>query len=270
MSTDSTQGAVRQLIAYRDAETLALAEAHRLILTILDLTQREPAPQRVDVALTGGSDTLRAMRLMANDELLLSIDWNMVHFWWADERFVPADSTDRNALQSRIDWLDSLVEQGLLPEQNIHEMPADERSEQEREAANDRDNEQAVEAAAERYERELIKAMGESPAMDISILGMGPDGHFASLFPSSPQLSVNDKLVVGITHSPKLPPLRISLTVPILARSARTWFFASGAQKAEVLAEIWKKPNNPLYPASFASATSEYIWFITRDMIAKL
>jgi hypothetical protein len=92
--------AERQLVVYRDGDTIAQAGAQRTLLAILDTLSAQPQPERFDLALTGGSDSLKALSYMASNPLTQVIDWSRVHIWWGDERFVAADDEDRNALQA--------------------------------------------------------------------------------------------------------------------------------------------------------------------------
>ena len=119
--------ATRKLIVYPNKDLMIQAGAQRFVLALLDLlAERLPDGThrtRVDVALSGGS-AAQPLGLVLNDPLADAIDWSRVHFWWSDERFVPAYDTDRNALEARRLLLDQLVADGKLPESNIHEMAA--------------------------------------------------------------------------------------------------------------------------------------------------
>lgn len=279
--------ATRKLVVYPDKDLMIQAGAQRFALALLDLlAERLPDSThrtRVDVALSGGS-AAQPLGLVLDDPLAEAIDWSRVHFWWSDERFVPAYDTDRNALEARRLLLDKLVADGKLPESNIHEMAADVRSTDEIadamanaesdddavRAAADAANDALLDAAARDYEAELIRELGTKPTIDLMILGMGPDGHYASLFPGHDEVKVTDRLAVGVNHSPKMPPLRVSLTAQMIASSRRTWFFAAGASKADSLAHVFAKPNNPNYPSSYANGVDEFIWFSTEETVTKL
>lgn len=279
--------ATRKLVVYPDKDLMIQAGAQRFALALLDLlAERLPDSThrtRVDVALSGGS-AAQPLGLVLDDPLAEAIDWSRVHFWWSDERFVPAYDTDRNALEARRLLLDKLVADGKLPESNIHEMAADVRSTDEiadamANAESDDDavravadaaNDALLDAAARDYEAELIRELGPKPTIDLMILGMGPDGHYASLFPGHDEVKVTDRLAVGVNHSPKMPPLRVSLTAPMIASSSRTWFFAAGAGKADSLAHVFAKPNDPNYPSSYANGVDEFIWFSTEETVTKL
>lgn len=279
--------ATRKLVVYPDMDLMIQAGAQRFALALLDLlAERLPDSThrtRVDVALSGGS-AAQPLGLVLDDPLAEAIDWSRVHFWWSDERFVPAYDTDRNALEARRLLLDKLVADGKLPESNIHEMAADVRSTDEIadamanaesdddavRAAADAANDALLDAAARDYEAELIRELGPKPTIDLMILGMGPDGHYASLFPGHDEVKVTDRLAVGVNHSPKMPPLRVSLTAQMIASSRRTWFFAAGVGKADSLAHVFAKPNNPNYPSSYANGVDEFIWFSTEETVTKL
>ena len=208
------------LIVYPDKPTLAEAVAQRTLLAILDDLGARPGRERLDIALTGGSDTIAALRDMAGNPLLRAIDWQRVHIWWADERFVAEDDSDRNALQARQALLDSLVQEGKLPEGNIHEMPADglggpaglRRAQPADVGANSEpvqglikegsETDALLESAAREYERDMIAELGDAPVFDLALLGMGPDGHYASLFPCHREIAVTERLAVGVSSSP--------------------------------------------------------------------
>lgn len=279
--------ATRKLIVYPNKDLMIQAGAQRFVLALLDLlAERLPdgtRRTRVDVALSGGS-AAQPLGLVLNDPLADAIDWSRVHFWWSDERFVPAYDTDRNALEARRLLLDQLVADGKLPESNIHEMAADTRSADDIadvmdqadsddasvRAAADAANDALLDDVASDYERELVNELGPEPVIDLMILGMGPDGHYASLFPGHDEVKVTDRLTVGVNHSPKMPPLRVSLTAPLIARSRHTWFFAAGAGKAESLAHVFEQPNKPDYPSSYANGVDEFIWFSTEETVTEL
>ncbi|MDY4677747.1 MAG: 6-phosphogluconolactonase [Bifidobacterium tsurumiense] len=260
------------VFVYPDKGTVAQAGAQRTLLAIAeDLNERDAhgrrIRERVNVILTGGSDSILSLKLMANNPLVDSIDWKRVHFWWGDERFVPADSDDRNSLQARRALLDDLVAKGDLPESNIHEMAPDTRSADAIASASDSENDAVLDSAARAYEEELVQELGESPIFDLAVMGMGPDGHYASLFPGHHEITITDRLAVGVNHSPKMPPLRVSLTAPLLAQARRTWFLTAGEGKVNALAHVLEKPNNVDYPSSFANGTEEYHWIVTEDAL---
>lgn len=171
-----------------------------------------------DVVLTGGTVAHLVHREIAARAEHHDIDWNRIVFWFGDERFVDHDSPDRNAVQAHADLLDAV---GAT---RVHEVPA-------------RDDVTSVEDAATIY-GDLLRGEG-SGTFDLVMLGMGPDGHVASLFPGFPQLAVDDTIAVPVTGSPKPPPERVSLTFAALNRTRAVWFLVTGAEKAEATARAW-------------------------------
>ena len=259
----------RKTVTCPNPDVLAQAVAVRVLTTIRNLLA-EPGRSRVDIALTGGTDGNRVLRAIGTDPLADDLDASRVHIWWGDERFVPEDSDDRNAKQARR-FLNILVERGLMPEENIHEMPADTRDAAQIAAATDEENDAVLADAAAAYQKELIEQLGEEPTLDIALFGVGPDAHFASLFPGRPEVLIDDPhvLVAGVRDSPKPPPLRVTLTVPMIARSRRTWVFASGERKADAVAAAFAQPRNPQAPSSFADG-EELIWYIDHRIVRYL
>ena len=136
----------RKTVTYPNPDVLAQAVAVRVLTTIRNLLA-EPGRRRVDIALTGGTDGNRVLRAIGTDPLADDLDASRVHIWWGDERFVPEDSDDRNAKQARR-FLNILVERGLMPEENIHEMPADTRDAAQIAAATDEENDAVLADAA--------------------------------------------------------------------------------------------------------------------------
>lgn len=203
----------------------ALAEA--VAAAFLELVGQEPeaatGAQVHEVALTGGSIADQVHRAIAASAPGAGVEWGAVRFWWGDERFVAATSFDRNAVQARRALLDRLAGLGGsgLPEDNVMEIPA---------AGSVRD----VETAAEVY-ADLLRHEGTGE-FALTMLGLGPDGHIASLFPHHARLTTTDAITVAVTDSPKPPPLRVSLTLEALNRSRQVWFLVSGADKADAVA----------------------------------
>ena len=196
-----------------DAETLARSVAKNLIDLIASVQSEGRVPS---IALTGGTiagDIYRALAQLDSS----TVDWTKVDFWWGDERYVPADSSDRNDRGVELDLLDVV---GADPAR-VHAMPAAAESHLD------------VAAAAAAYGQELRTHGGGQ--FDLVLLGLGPDGHVASLFPGFPQLDAED-IAVPVTGSPKPPPERITLTFGCLNRTRAAWFIVSGDEKADAVA----------------------------------
>jgi len=199
---------------FPDADALAEAVGQWFVARLAQIqsTGRVPA-----VCLTGGSIADKIHQAVAALDST-EVDWKRVDFFWGDERYVPADSSDRNDRAAGLDLLDKV---GVDPAR-VYAMPAsDERYE-------------SLEEAAAAYE-DVVRTVG-SGSFDVVMLGMGPDGHVASLFPGHPQLDVTDRIAVPVTESPKPPPERISLTFPALNRTKEVWFLVSGDGKADAVA----------------------------------
>ncbi|SDS06502.1 6-phosphogluconolactonase [Microlunatus soli] len=231
-----------------DGDAVAEAIAERLI-TALTAVQRDHPERNAQLALTGGRIATRAYQRLAVDGPGSAVDWSRVELWWGDERFVAADSEDRNDRGA----LESLIPALPLVEANIHRMPAD-------------DGSVDLDAAAAAYADEL----GDI-SFDICLLGMGPDGHVASVFPDHPSFQGSlaaSTDVIAVRDSPKPPPLRISLTHPAINRSAAVWFTVSGADKADAVG--WATSGSKNVPAGHAQGTEETLWLLDQEAAARL
>ncbi|MDZ5663555.1 6-phosphogluconolactonase [Nocardioides sp. S-58] len=199
---------------HQDADVLVGDVASALLDRIETAQARGDVPH---VALTGGSIAESLHRELARRAPDSSVDWSRVEFWWGDERFVTADSPDRNALPARSEFLDVV---GVDPA-HVHEVPSS-------------DQVATAEESAAAY-AETLRARGVE-SFEVMILGLGPDGHCASLFPGHPGLAVSGVAVTAVHDSPKPPPDRVTLTFEALNRARSVWFIASGEGKAEAVA----------------------------------
>jgi 6-phosphogluconolactonase len=196
-----------------DAETLARTVAEQLLDRLVSIQAVGRVPS---IALTGGTIAAEIYRALVRLDSS-AVDWTQVDFWWGDERYVPADSSDRNDRGVELDLLDVV---GVDPAR-VHAMPAAD------EAHPD------VASAAAAYVQELRTHGGGQ--FDLVLLGLGPDGHVASLFPGFPQLDASD-IAAPVTGSPKPPPERITLTFAALNRTREVWFLVAGEDKADAVA----------------------------------
>jgi 6-phosphogluconolactonase len=234
---------------HETADALATAVAGELLARIVDAQVAGHEPQ---VALTGGTIAEAVHREVARLSPGTDADWSRVVVWWGDERFVAPDSPDRNAGQAREAFLSAV---GADPAK-VHEMPS---------TADAPD----VDAGAAAYS-DTLRAFG-SGEFDVLMLGIGPDGHIASLFPGFPQLDVRDRVAVGVTGSPKPPPERISLTFDALNRSKSVWFLVSGDGKADAVASALADGTDLHHtPAAGVTGSEETIWFLDRDAASRL
>jgi len=178
---------------------------------------------RFAIALPGGSVATTFLPCLARAR----VDWTRADLFWGDERAVPPEHPDSNY---GLAWSVWLRDAGLPPER-LHRMPAD--------AAD-------LDAAARAYEGALVKCVGSPPALDLALLGVGPDGHVCSLFPGHAVLQEETCFVAPICDSPKPPPRRLTLTLPALA-AARLLVVASfGEAKAGVMREALEDPASRL------------------------
>jgi 6-phosphogluconolactonase len=227
---------------HEDAADLSTAVAGELLNRIADAQAAGAIPH---ICLTGGTIAESIHREVARLAPESGVDWGAVEFWFGDERFVAPDSPDRNAGQAKGAFLDELG----VPAHRIHQMAST------ADAA-------SVEEGAAAYAEELRGSGGGR--FDVMMLGVGPDGHIASLFPGFPQLDVTDAIAVGVTGSPKPPPERISLTFEALRRSASVWFLVSGEGKAAAVASAVGGADVHDTPAAGVQGEDETIWFLDR------
>lgn len=233
---------------HEDAAALSTAVAGELVSRIADLQAAGDVPH---VVLTGGTVAETIHREVARLAPESGVDWGAVDLWFGDERFVAADSPDRNVGQVRAAFIDAVG----VPAHRVHEMAS---------TADATD----VDEGARAYQAELDQQGPE--VFDIVMLGVGPDGHVASLFPGFAQLDVSDRAVVGVTGSPKPPPERISLTYSRLNSAASVWFLASGSGKADAVAQALGGADRHEIPASGVAGRDETIWFLDRESASAL
>jgi 6-phosphogluconolactonase len=230
-----------------DSAALATAVAGELLSRLADAQEAGHEPH---IALTGGSIAEALHRELARLTPGSEVDWTRVVVWFGDERFVPADDADRNAGQARRAFLDA------VGASQVHEMPAS-------------DTQDDVESAALAFE-ETVRAHGAGE-FEVVMLGIGPDGHVASLFPGRPELRVQDRIAVSVTDSPKPPPERISFTFPALNRTRSTWLIASGEGKAEAVARALADDGSvEETPARGVRGQVDTVWFLDREAASQL
>jgi len=213
------------------------------------------AAGRFSVALSGGSTPRALYRLLAEPPFRDAIDWPRVHLFWGDERFVPADHPDSNYRLAR----EALITRVPIPAENVHPIPT--------EAAD-------PETAASQYEETLRRCFatpeGVAPRFDLILLGLGADGHTASLFPESPALDEKQRLVAA-TFVPKLGAWRLTLTPPILRAARHIIFLISGRDKASPLRDVRQGPYDPhRLPAQLARPQEGDLTWLADEAAASL
>ncbi|WP_433677394.1 6-phosphogluconolactonase [Microbacterium gorillae] len=232
----------KRVVVAPDPSTLATSVASRFLgKIVLGLAE----DREVHVSLTGGTMGIAVLAAAAEQPAVSLIDWDRVHLWWSDERFVARTDADRNAVQARAALIDALP----IPAANVHEMPST-------------DDGLDLDAAAEWYAQELARFGTDErpwPTFDVTLLGVGPDGHIASLFPDRDEVRVTDRTVLPVRDSPKPPPERITLTRPVINSSSRVWMVISGAEKAGALGLILAGASYASVPAAGAKGTHRTI-----------
>ena len=252
----TAEGATPELIVHRDAPLLAQAVAARLVTKLVDVLA---AKDEAHLVLTGGTVGIASLAAVAELPARLAVDWKRVHLWWGDERFLPEGDKERNETQARAALLDQLTE---LDPTRVHPMPA-----------SDGPDGDDAEAAAERHAAELARyaaAGSDVPEFDVTMFGMGPDGHVASLFPEHPGVYVDDAAVIGVHNSPKPPPVRTSFTFRTILRSREVWIVAAGAEKAAATHMALSGAGRVQVPAAGARGRVRTLWLIDRACAAQL
>jgi 6-phosphogluconolactonase len=241
----------RRVLVHPDVEGLIAAVAARFLTKLTDLLDEY---HDVNVVLTGGTAGGQGVQhAIATSPMRGAIDWSRVHFWWGDERFLPKGDPDRNETQAREALLDVLA----VPEDHIHPFPAS-------------DEVPDIDEAAGVYAAELAAHADPAlrltvPRFDITFLGVGPDGHIASLFPEHDVRIDDERLVISERNSPKPPPERLSLTLPVINSSQRIWMVLSGAEKASALGLALAGASPIEVPAAGAMGRRRTVFFVDQE-----
>ncbi len=242
------------VLVHRTADLLASAVAARLLTRLVDLQSTGRVPSLV---LTGGGIAGQTHQAVASAAARDAVEWQRVQLWWGDERFVPPGDPDRNEVQARAELLDQLD----LDPDRVHPMPAD-------------DGSADADAAAELYSEQLRRQTspedhGSVPTFDILMLGIGPEGHVASLFPERPAL-YETRSVVAVHGSPKPPTTRISMTFSSLNRAREVWFLASGDSKARAVRLALGGAGRMQVPAAGVHGTARTLWLLDAAAASEL
>lgn len=240
-----------EVVVHDSDGELAVSVAERLVQRLVELQADGAAPSLVLTGGTVANETYRAVLEVPGRD---SVDWSCVDFWYGDERFVPAADSDRNALQSHEAFLSALP----VDPARVHEMPA-----------SDGEYGDDVDAAAEAYAEEVRNALGDDGRFDVLLLGVGPDGHCASLFPGHDEVHARG-LAVGVRNSPKPPPTRISLTMEALRRAQEAWFVVSGDGKAKAVHDALGGADVDAVPAAGPRGHRRTLWLVDSDAASLL
>ncbi|WP_328467310.1 6-phosphogluconolactonase [Actinoplanes sp. NBC_00393] len=233
------------VVVVPDADILASTVAARLSIKILDA---QAVHGSASVVLTGGRVAAKVLRAVRELPASAAIDWSRVDLWWGDERFLPSGDPDRNETQAREALLDKLP----LDPARVHAMPA----------SDGPDGEDAV-AAAARYADELGTPL---PRFDVLMLGVGEDGHVASLFPEHPVLQESGA-TAAVHDSPKPPPTRVTLTLSTIQSAEEVWLIAAGPDKAAPIGTVLAGGS---LPARNATGVRKTLWLLDRAAAAEV
>ncbi len=232
-----------QVVRYADAAELADHAAARLLSTLIEL---QDDGHVVQVCLTGGRIAHAVYALLGEQVGDSTLDPARLELWWGDERFVPTGDPERNAGPT----LALLAGHFPLDPSRTHPMPS-------------ADGVIDAAASAATYAKEL----GDT-RFDLCLLGLGPDGHVASIFPNHPSSEPTTQPVIGVSDAPKPPPERISLTIPTLNESSQVWFLVSGAEKSNALSR--SLAGDTSLPAGRVAGRERTLWLVDQAAASEL
>jgi 6-phosphogluconolactonase len=246
-----------QVLIHRDAGLLAKAVAARLVTRLVDISAGRG---HASLVLTGGGIGTSVLAELAAAPARAAVDWRHLDIWWGDERFLPAGHPDRNDTGARA----ALLGQVDVAADRVRPMPGPD--------GPDGDN---PEAAAARYASWLRAASapedhGQSPSFDVLLLGIGPEGHVASLFPGLPALYEEERTVVAVHGSPKPPPTRLTLTLPAIRAAREVWIIASGQDKAGAIRLALSGAGPVQVPAAGARGRQQTLFLLDRAAASRL
>lgn len=243
----------KRVLVHPDTRSLTGSVAARFITKVIDLLDEKP---EVHVVLTGGGVGTAILEAIRESGARDSVDWGRVHVWWGDERWLARADAERNERGAR----EALLDHVGIPDDHVHAYPAS-------------DSGVELDAAAELYAAELAAAAPDgasTPVFDITFLGVGPDGHIASLFPDGDGIRTVDATVVSVRNAPKPPPDRMSLTLPAINGSDRIWLCLAGADKASALGLALAGASTEEVPAAGADGRKRTVFFVDHAAAAEV
>jgi 6-phosphogluconolactonase len=249
--------AAPQVVVQANSDLLAAAAAARLVTRLVDA---QASKGSASVVLTGGRTGIAVLSQLLATPAKDAVDWSHVDFYWGDERFLPAGHPDRNETQAR----EALLNHVNIDPTRVYAMePSDGKF------GDDPD------LAASAYAESLASQTrpedhGDVPTFDVCLLGMGEEGHTASIFPSSPAVYETERTVVAVRNCPKPPPTRVSLTLPAIRRSSEVWLLTGGESKAAAVAMALGGAGEIQIPAAGARGQRRTLWLLDRAAAAKV
>jgi 6-phosphogluconolactonase len=235
---------VSELVVVPDADSLASVAVRRFIgLARTAIAERG----RFLVALAGGSTPRPVYTLLAKEPFVSQVEWTFVHVLWGDERCVPPDHPDSNYRMA----FQALLERVAIPAENVHRIPG----------------ELPPEQAASVYRAELGKVLGADGRFDLILLGMGADGHTASLFASTTAMEERGRDVVAV-YVERLTSWRVTLTLTVINAARHVMFLVSGAAKAPVFARV--RAGEALPAGLVRPRDGQLTWLVDQQAVADL
>jgi 6-phosphogluconolactonase len=243
----------RRVLVHPDTQALTGSVAARFLTKTVDILDEFG---NANIVLTGGTVGTAVLAAINASPARDSVDWSRVSFWWGDERWVPKLDGQRNELQAR----DALLDHIAVPPENVHPFAAS-------------DELDSLDDAAFQYAEELARHAPDGaavPRFDITFLGVGPDGHIASLFPDGAGIREAEATVIPVRNSPKPPPERLSLTRPAINSSERIWLVLAGADKASALGLALAGASYTEVPVAGAKGRKRTVFFVDSAAAAEV
>ncbi|SDP41095.1 6-phosphogluconolactonase [Nakamurella panacisegetis] len=237
-----------EVVVHRDTTDLNVSTAARLAAKLVQIQAQGRVPR---IALTGGGSGIGLLAELNASPAKDDIDFSRIEFYWGDERFVPGQDPERNEKQAR----DALLDHVRVDPAKVHPM-----------AASDGEFGDDVDRAAAAY----AAVVGDDPAFDVVMLGMGPEGHVASIFPESPAVFEQAATVVAVRDCPKPPPTRMSLTLPAIRRADEVWIITGGDGKADAVHRALSGAGEVELPVAGATGRTRTLFLLDRGSAARL
>lgn len=234
------------VVVHPDAELLAAALAARVLTALVDA---QAARGSASFVVTGGGTGTAVLEQLRRSPARDAVDWSQVDVYWGDERFLPHGDPERNETQAR----EALLDHVPVDPARVHVM-----------APSDGPLGDDPDAAAAEYARTLAELSpdGTVPRFDVLLLGIGEEGHVASVFPDSPAVHEQERTVVAVRDCPKPPPTRISMTLPTVCHAAHVWLCVAGAGKAEAVQRALGGVSEVDLPAAGARGLESTLWVL--------